>query len=159
MLKRQAFLRNPSSCQPYLTGKEMRAQKGEQTTWNDLHASVWQVTSKHSNFRVSTEFLQKVLIAALLCPSLISSGCDILWKKKKKLSWSLGWDFWGSQRESLSALDDRYDRGTQKAILCMNLRAEPRVISKQSLSFGAIHIFFWVTGCYLPSVREQGWIC
>ena len=83
MLKRQAFLRNPSSCQPYLTGKEMRAQKGEQTTWNDLHASVWQVTSKHSNFRVSTEFLQQVLIAALLCPSLISSGCDILWKKKK----------------------------------------------------------------------------
>ena len=94
----------------------MRAQKGELTTWNDLHASVWQVTTKHSNFRVSTEFLQQVLIAALLCPSLTSSGCDILWKKKKKHSWSLGWDFWGSQKDSLSALDDRYDRGTQKAI-------------------------------------------
>ena len=37
-------------------------------------------------------------------------------EKKKKHSWSLGWDFWGSQKDSLSALDDRYDRGTQKAI-------------------------------------------
>ena len=150
----QAFLEIPLPAN--LTWQERNEGSERGTDCLEWHASVWQVTSKHSNFRVSTEFLRQVLIATLLCPSLTSSGCDILWKKH---SWSLGWDFWGSQRDALSALDGRYDRGTQKAILCMNLRAEPRVISQQSLSFGAIHIFFWVTGCYLPSVREEGWIC
>lgn len=142
---------------PLLASLTRQVKKWGLRKGNWLPGMTCQCVAGHIQTQQLQGFHRVSAVGADCCPATSLPHIQWAWHIVKKHSWSLGQDFWGSQKDVLSALDDRYDRGTQKAILCMNLRAEPRVISQQSLSFGAIHIFFWVTVaiCHLSGKKVE----
>lgn len=73
------------------------------------------------------------MLMPVCCIPFYIPWCGILWEKML--------DPWGGISESHRRMLCLPHRGMRGAVVCGNLRTEPRVVSKQSLSFGHIFIF------------------